>query len=1000
MMDNFDANSGERPNGDGIPPRQNSARPKNPFPKSSSAHVRINGHANGSPINFWLVVDTLVRRWIWLSFGGFICASAFLLLGLHLVKPKFTASAQLLRYESPAAKDLFQGAPMSVETFAGLIKSPELLRRVGTNVTPAIPPEQLIKHIKIDPQADSDILKVLLAASNARQAVELLSAYQDNALAFTKEYQAQMARAVANDYFKKQLEKMDVDITALEDAFRGSPASSEITNRVNAINSALANSRRASPLVSMLTERLNRAMGELTELSSKFYEIHPQVRAKQAEIDSLKSQIASASTNISASGYVISGVGGGSSENTLSPELEIMRTKLLSVQQERIKLASKLTEAESLATEPPGMVEVLAPASMKTVQGNWRRLKIGIFSAFGGFLGIGGSLMLILLVEFTDKRLRTAADVERVTGLQVLTSLGNLHRMPPEKRSLWAFRTWTMLQGRLSRSANHGLVCGVTSCTEGEGRSTWINLLAQAASLTGFRVLTIATKPSPTHFECPDETVEPVEFPDHEAAVSNGNHSQAIATNVLASPAAVTEQLTGPRSQPVVHIPLPGWVWNLERRKEWREALNHWRRIDNLVILVELPPASVAEAVLLGSNLPNLIWLTDCGRADAGETRAQLQTLRHARCNLVGAVLNRDSSPSLRKRFPRWLGAIALAAGLGIDSASGQNSKVSTETGEAATALAAEASTGPVSTNVSFSIVSPAQRAAWQQHLTLGPGDVLTLALYGQPEVTRTEVAIGPDGRISFLEAQDIMAGGLTIDELRAKLDEALGQYRRAPRSMITPIAFKSKKYYMLGKVMTKGVYTLDRPITVLEAIARAHGLENGLMDRNIVDLADFQRSFLMRGGKRFALNFEKLFLEGDLSQNIPIEPGDYLYFPSTNVKQVYVVGEVRLPGPVSYTPETTVIAAISARGGYTDRAYKARVLVVRGSINHPQAIAVDTHAMLDGIVPDFRLQPKDIIYVNSRPFIRVEELTELAATAFIQSLITTWTGVHVIPPQ
>jgi protein involved in polysaccharide export with SLBB domain len=203
----------------------------------------------------------------------------------------------------------------------------------------------------------------------------------------------------------------------------------------------------------------------------------------------------------------------------------------------------------------------------------------------------------------------------------------------------------------------------------------------------------------------------------------------------------------------------------------------------------------------------------------------------------------------------------------------------------------------------------------------------------------------------------------------------------------------------VLGKVITKGVYTLDRPITVLEAIARAHGLENGLVDRNVVDLADFQRSFLMRGGKRYALNFERLFQEGDLTQNIAIEPGDYLYFPATNVKEVYVVGEVRLPGPVIYNPDTTIMAALSARGGYTDRAYKARVLVVRGSLNNPEAIAVDTHAILDGKASDFKLQPKDIIYVNSRPFIRVEELADLAATAFIQSLITSWVGVDVVKP-
>jgi protein involved in polysaccharide export with SLBB domain len=260
-------------------------------------------------------------------------------------------------------------------------------------------------------------------------------------------------------------------------------------------------------------------------------------------------------------------------------------------------------------------------------------------------------------------------------------------------------------------------------------------------------------------------------------------------------------------------------------------------------------------------------------------------------------------------------------------------------------------------------------------------------------------VAIGPDGRVSYLEAQDVLATGLTIDELRAKLDQELGNYRRAPRTLITPVAFKSKKYYMLGKVMTKGVYTLDGPLTVLEAIARAHGLENGLVDRNVIDLADFQRSFLVRGGKRMPLNFEKLFQDGDLTQNMAIEPDDYIYFPSTNVKEVYVVGEVRLPGPVIYNPALTIMAAISARAGYTDRAYKARVVVVRGSMNSPETFAVDTHAILDGKAPDFKLRPKDIIYVNSRPFILAEELADLAFTAFIQGAITAWVGADVVKP-
>jgi protein involved in polysaccharide export with SLBB domain len=310
---------------------------------------------------------------------------------------------------------------------------------------------------------------------------------------------------------------------------------------------------------------------------------------------------------------------------------------------------------------------------------------------------------------------------------------------------------------------------------------------------------------------------------------------------------------------------------------------------------------------------------------------------------------------------------------------------------------AAPSDTAPDS--ASFSIINPAQRAEWQKHLTLGPGDVLNFGLYGQPDMTRTEVSVSPDGTVTYLQAKNIPVTDLTVDELRVKLDKELSQWYRSPRSIVTPVTFRSKRYYMLGKIMTKGVYVLDRPITVLEAIARAHGFENGLIDRNVVDVADFQRAFLMRGGKRFPLNFEKLFQEGDLAQNIAIEPGDYVYFPSTAVKEVYVVGEVRLPGTATWNSGTTIMSAISARGGYTDRAYKMRVLVVRGSINNPEKIVVNTHAILDGKEPDFKLEPKDVIYVNSRPFIKVEEIADMAITVFLQSLITTWVGVDVVKP-
>src|SRR5436190_4930508 len=125
----------------------------------------------------------------------------------------------------------------------------------------------------------------------------------------------------------------------------------------------------------------------------------------------------------------------------------------------------------------------------------------------------------------------------------------------------------------------------------------------------------------------------------------------------------------------------------------------------------------------------------------------------------------------------------------------------------------------------------PAKRAAWQQRLTLGPGDVLNVSLFDRPETARTEISIAPDGRLSFLRT-NVVAAGLTIDELRAKLDQSLGPFYQDPRTIITPVAIHSKKYIILGSVVTRGVFPFDRPMTLIEAIARAGGLETGIHDQ------------------------------------------------------------------------------------------------------------------------------------------------------------------------
>jgi len=91
-----------------------------------------------------------------------------------------------MRYENPIAKEFFyKETPMTPETFAGLIRSPELLRRVGATLQPPVEPEKLGKLLKVDPEPDSDLVKVMFWPQS-QMAVDVLNRYLEEAVNFTK----------------------------------------------------------------------------------------------------------------------------------------------------------------------------------------------------------------------------------------------------------------------------------------------------------------------------------------------------------------------------------------------------------------------------------------------------------------------------------------------------------------------------------------------------------------------------------------------------------------------------------------------------------------------------------------------------------------------------------------------------------------------------------------------------------------------------------------------
>jgi protein involved in polysaccharide export with SLBB domain len=286
---------------------------------------------------------------------------------------------------------------------------------------------------------------------------------------------------------------------------------------------------------------------------------------------------------------------------------------------------------------------------------------------------------------------------------------------------------------------------------------------------------------------------------------------------------------------------------------------------------------------------------------------------------------------------------------------------------------------------------APEPPVSWRERYTLGPGDVINIRFYGQGDLDRPGVRIAPDGTMSYLQVNSLRVNNLTIDELRAELEKALKEYHRDPRLIITPWELKSKRYVILGKVMDKGVFTLDRPITLLEAIARSRGIETGLFEQSTVEIADLERSFIIRNGERLDVDLAKLYFEGDLSQNVFLEPQDYIYLASNLSNEYYVFGSVARPGAQGFSNRASVISAVTRREGFTDGAWRDRVLVVRGSMSDPELFVVDVKAILAGTEPDFPLLPGDIVYVNDRPWYKAEQILDTAIQNFLRSATSTW---------
>jgi protein involved in polysaccharide export with SLBB domain len=181
-------------------------------------------------------------------------------------------------------------------------------------------------------------------------------------------------------------------------------------------------------------------------------------------------------------------------------------------------------------------------------------------------------------------------------------------------------------------------------------------------------------------------------------------------------------------------------------------------------------------------------------------------------------------------------------------------------------------------------------------------------------------------------------------------------------------------------------------PKTLLESIAMAGGTLSMTSFRDQAaagigeELADLKRSFVLRQGKLVPVDFNRLLYAGDLSQNIYLEPDDFVYLPAATAREVYVLGAVTQPRPVPYMEGMTVAGAVASAYGTLPEAYLAHVAVVRGSLAEPQLTIVNYRKVIRGEESDIVLEPHDIVYVPFSPYRYLRRYAEVILDTFVSS--------------
>lgn len=157
----------------------------------------------------------------------------------------------------------------------------------------------------------------------------------------------------------------------------------------------------------------------------------------------------------------------------------------------------------------------------------------------------------------------------------------------------------------------------------------------------------------------------------------------------------------------------------------------------------------------------------------------------------------------------------------------------------------------------------------------IGAGDVLEISTWKEAELSRREVLVRVDGKLSFPLLGDVQAAGVTPVELTEMLQRGLKNYVTSPVVTVTVTNPGSQRIYILGEVLRTGEYPLTKNLTVLQAFAIAGGFTQWAAKDEII--------LLRKEGnqeKIYKINYKDILKGRNVENNLALQANDTIVVP------------------------------------------------------------------------------------------------------------------------